>query len=53
MTTADLANERRIAKYRRHESPSAANHHNYLCRQVRKSAKEDKEAHIDQVCAGI
>jgi len=44
MTTADLANERRIAKCKP-ISRKTSKHH--------KSAKEDKEAHIDQVCAGI
>ena len=30
-----------------------AKHHNYLCMMVKKSAKEDKERYIRDICQGV
>src|ERR1700733_11870042 len=45
--------ERRKYKSRRKEGPDMAKQHNYLCRKVKKSAKEDKERYIREVCNKI
>src|SRR5688572_2314125 len=45
--------ERRVYKSRRRESKDMAKHHNYLCRMVKKSAREDKEKFIREICSGV
>ena len=42
--TRRLAEERRAARLKREEGPSAKKHHNYLYRLVKEKAKQDKEA---------
>src|SRR5664279_1800877 len=51
--TIELMAERRKYKSKRSEHPDMAKHHNYLCRQVRKSAKTDKENHIYGICKEV
>jgi hypothetical protein len=51
--TEQLAKNRREAKKDRHKNQMAAKHHNFLCRQVRKSAKKDQEAYISRICDNI
>ena len=47
--TVQLMEERRKFKTKRHEHAYIATHHNYLCRRVKKSAKEDKEKYIAEL----
>jgi hypothetical protein len=51
--TLELSDERREWKERRRESKEMAKHYNYLCRQVKKSAKTDKERYINELCKSI
>jgi len=53
MQTLKLSDERREWKVRRRESKQTAKHYNYLCRQVKKSAKADKECYIIDSCKAI
>jgi len=48
-----LMEERRKFKTKRHEHADVAKHHNYLCRRVKKSAKEDKENYIAELCQKV
>jgi exonuclease III len=52
-TTLRLADERRKYKGLRNTSAEAAKHHNYLCREVRKSARKDREQYILDTCEKI
>jgi len=51
--TLDVAEQRRIAKSKRKESGEAKKHHNYLCREVKRLAKKDKEAFIKGQCEEV
>lgn len=51
--TIHLAEERRKLKNRRKENPQIAKHHNYLCREVKRRAKKDKELYIQGICKEI
>lgn len=51
--TLKLSDERREWKTRRRESKEMVKHYNYLCRQVKKSAKTDKERYINDTCKVI
>jgi hypothetical protein len=48
--TLRLMADRRKYKILRRQGPDMAKHHNYLCRIVKKSAKEDKEKYIQELC---
>ena len=48
--TLELMADRRKYKSKRKEDPDMAKHHNYLCRMVKESAKEDKEQFILKIC---
>jgi hypothetical protein len=51
--TLALMDQRREYKGKRKSHPAMAKHHNYLCRMVRKSAKEDRERYIAEICKGV
>jgi len=51
--TRQLAEERRIARTKRDEGPVAKKHHNFLCRQVKENARQDRESYIGQLCESI
>ena len=51
--TRRLAEERRAARLKREEGPSAKKHHNYLCRLVKEKAKQDKETYIGKLSESI
>ena len=51
--TLKLSDERREWKGKRRENKESAKHYNYLCRQVKKSAKADKELYINDTCRAI
>jgi exonuclease III len=51
--TLALMDQRRECKGKRKLHPDMAKHHNYLCRMVKKSAKEDKERYITEICLGV
>ena len=50
LLTLELMDQRREYKSRRKQHSDMAKHHNYLCRMVKKSAKEDKERYIRDIC---
>jgi len=45
--------ERRQYKIKSQENAATAKHYNYLCRAVKRSAKEDKEHLIRSVCKEV
>ena len=51
--TLKLSDARREWKRKRRESKETAKHYNYLCRQVKKSAKVDKELYINDTCRAV
>jgi len=51
--TLNLLEERRQYKTKRKENAATAKHYNYLCRAVKRSAKEDKEHLIRSVCKEV
>jgi hypothetical protein len=51
--TIKLMDERRKYKGKRKEGPEMAKHHNYLCRMVRKSGREDRERFIEGICSNV
>lgn len=51
--TLKLMDQRREYRGRRKQHSDMAKHHNYLCRMVKKSAKEDKERYIREICRGV
>jgi len=51
--TLELMKERREYKSKRMQHPTMAKHHNFLCRQVRKSAKVDREKYIMEICCNV
>ena len=53
LQTLKLADERRNWKGKRRENKEASKHYNYLCWQVKKSAKVDKEEYINETCKAI
>jgi len=53
LQTLRLSDERREWKSKRRASKEAAKHYNYLCRQVKKSAKQDREHYINDTCKAI
>jgi len=51
--TLNLLQEIRQYKTKRKENAATAKHYNYLCRTVKRSAKEDKEHLIRSVCKEV
>ena len=51
--TRELQEARRQAKTHRRDSSETSKHYNYLCRQIKKSLKSDKERYIMEACHGI
>jgi hypothetical protein len=53
LQTLKLADKRRNGKGKRRENKETSEHYNYLCQQVKKNAKADKQQNINETCKAI
>ena len=51
--TRRLAAERRMLKPYKTDSATNRTHHNYLCREVQRSGRADKEAYLNELCKNV
>jgi hypothetical protein len=48
-----LADERRSLKAKKGESRENTKHYNFLCREIKRSGKTDKEAYLNEICKKV
>ena len=51
--TYKLVDERRKLKPTKKESAAAAQHYNFLCREIKRRCKQDRETYINGICAEV
>ena len=51
--TYKLVDERRKLKPTKKESAAAAKHYNFLCREIKRRCKQDRETYINGICAEV
>jgi len=51
--TRQLATERRELKSRKRDSPQSTTHYNYLCREIKRRGRADKETYLNDICKRV
>lgn len=51
--TYKLVDERRAVKAHKQDNAASAKHYNFLCREIRRRCKKDKEEYINSICQDV
>ena len=51
--TYKLVDERKVLKASKSGNPTAAKHYNFLCREIRRRCKQDKDLYINGICKEV
>src|SRR5664279_4512148 len=51
--TYKIVEERKMLKAHKQDNPATAKHYNYLCREIRRRCKKDRESYINSICQEI